>query len=256
VRSTIRHDQRGFTDAQMALVEAFAAQAVIAIENARLFEEIQAASRELEDATRHKSAFISSMSHELRTSLNAILGYSEMLQEEAEELGQETMVADPGKVNAAGKHLLSLINNILNLSKIEAGRMDLSLETFDMTALARDIAAVVQPLVEKDGNTLTLTCPAAIGSMYADLTKVRQSLLTCSAMPRSSPSRAASPWTWRSIRAKSRTGSPSWWRTPASASRRRSRGGCSRRLHRRARTRRPATAAPAWGWRSRGSSAA
>ena len=99
------------------------------------------------------------MSHELRTPLNAIIGYSEMLQEEAEDLGEEAFIPDLQKVNAAGKHLLGLINDILDLSKIEAGRMDLFLETFEVGQLVRDVEAIVQPLVEKNGNTLVVDVP-------------------------------------------------------------------------------------------------
>jgi signal transduction histidine kinase len=179
----VRDDRQAITPAQIALLETFAAQAVIAIENARLFEEIQTKSHELEavneqlaEATQHKSAFISSMSHELRTPLNAIIGYSEMLQEEAEELGQESMTADLGKVNAAAKHLLSLINNVLDLSKIEAGRMELYLEDFAVADLIRDVVAVAQQLVEKNGNTLVVETQPDLGGMHADLTKVRQGL--------------------------------------------------------------------------------
>jgi signal transduction histidine kinase len=178
-----KDDGLPFAEKQVALVETFARQAVIAIENSRLFEEIQAKSRELEtvnrqleEANRHKSAFVASMSHELRTPLNAIIGYSEMLQEEAEDLGAESMVADLGKVNAAGKHLLSLINNVLDLSKIEAGRMDLYLEDFAVADLVRDVVAVVQPLVETNGNRLVVEADDDLGVMRADLTKVRQAL--------------------------------------------------------------------------------
>jgi signal transduction histidine kinase len=179
-----RRQARPFTEAQIELLETFAGQAVIAIENARLFEEIQAKSRELEAvnaelevATRHKSAFVASMSHELRTPLNAIIGYSEMLQEEAEDSGAERMVADLGKVNAAGKHLLGLINNILDLSKIEAGRMDLYLEDFAVADLVRDVTAVAQPLVEANGNRLVVAADGDLGMMHGDQTKVRQCLL-------------------------------------------------------------------------------
>src|SRR3954464_9908309 len=116
------------------------------------------------------------MSHELRTPLNAIIGYSEMLQEEAEDLEQVTLIPDLQKVNAAGKHLLGLINDILDLSKIEAGRMDLFLETFSVSDLIRDVAAIVQPLVEKNANRLLIDCPVDVGAMHADQTKVRQAL--------------------------------------------------------------------------------
>jgi signal transduction histidine kinase len=171
-----RLEVRPFTDQQIRLLETFARQAVIAMENVRLFTELQEKSRELEVASRHKSQFLANMSHELRTPLNAIIGYSEMLQEEAEDLGEQAFIPDLQKVNAAGKHLLGLINDILDLSKIEAGRMDLYLETFDIKALVRDVQAIVQPMVEKNANTLVVTCPPDIGVMQADQTKVRQAL--------------------------------------------------------------------------------
>ena len=116
------------------------------------------------------------MSHELRTPLNAIIGYSEMLQEEAEDLGEDAFLPDLQKIGGAGKHLLGLINDILDLSRIEAGRMDLFLETFEIGRLVRDVEGIVQPLVEKNGNALVVSCPDDIGEMQADLTKVRQAL--------------------------------------------------------------------------------
>ena len=117
------------------LLKTFAAQSALAIQNARLFREIEDKGRQLEVADRHKSEFLANMSHELRTPLNAIIGYSEMLQEEAEDLGAEQFTDDLGKINAAGKHLLGLINDVLDLSKIEAGKMELYLESFDVAAL-------------------------------------------------------------------------------------------------------------------------
>ena len=153
----------------IAVLQTFATQSALALQNARMFKALEAASR-------HKSEFLASMSHELRTPLNAIIGYSEMLQEEADDGGQEPFVADLGKINAAGKHLLELINAVLDLSKIEAGRMELYLEDFDVATLLRDIVAVIQPLAEKNGNRLEVTCAADAGAMHADLTKLRQAV--------------------------------------------------------------------------------
>ena len=165
-----------FPDAVVELLQTFASQSVLAIENARLFQQVEEKSRELEIASRHKSQFLANMSHELRTPLNAIIGYSEMLQEEAEEIGEEAFIPDLQRVNVAGKHLLGLINDILDLSKIEAGRMDLYLETFSIPDLVRDVVSIVQPLVEKNGNTLAVSCTGDLGTMHGDQTKVRQAL--------------------------------------------------------------------------------
>ncbi|MEW6281806.1 MAG: response regulator, partial [Candidatus Eremiobacterota bacterium] len=129
-----------------------------------------------EAANRAKSTFLANMSHELRTPLNAIIGYSEMLQEEAEDLGQESFVKDLEKVRSAGKHLLALINDVLDLSKIEAGKMDLYLETFEVTPVIQDIRNTIQPLAEKNRNRLEVDCPPEVGSIRSDLLKVRQSL--------------------------------------------------------------------------------
>src|SRR6185295_16545772 len=133
----------------------------IAVANAHLFEALQAANSQLAEASRHKSAFLANMSHELRTPLNAIIGYSEMLQEEAEDLDADAFLPDLQRINGAGKHLLGLINDILDLSKIEAGRMDLYLESFDVGQVVRDVASIVQPLIDKNSNTLVVDCPEA-----------------------------------------------------------------------------------------------
>lgn len=130
----------------------------------------------LQQANRAKSVFLANMSHELRTPLNAILGYSEMLQEEAEEKNLDAFVTDLERINSAGKHLLALINDILDLSKIEAGKMDLFLENFDIATLVEEVASTIRPMVEKNSNTLHIECSARLGAMHADQIKVRQGL--------------------------------------------------------------------------------
>jgi hypothetical protein len=165
-----------FTEREEALLQTFADQAVIAIENARLFNELQQKTEELEVASRHKSEFLASMSHELRTPLNAIIGYAELLEEEAADLGDEGYLPDLQKIHSAGQHLLTLISGILDLSKIEAGRMTMFLEDFDIAKLVTEVQAIVSPLVEKNGNRLVVECAGDIGTMHADVVKVRQAL--------------------------------------------------------------------------------
>ena len=139
-------------------------------------QEAETAKEVADAANQAKSEFLANMSHELRTPLNAIIGYSEMLVEEAEDLDQEDFIPDLQKIYRAGKHLLTLINDVLDLSKIEAGRMELFLETFELAPVIQEVATTIAPLVEKNGNTLEITCDQDLGSMYADLTKLRQSL--------------------------------------------------------------------------------
>jgi signal transduction histidine kinase/DNA-binding response OmpR family regulator len=127
-------------------------------------------------ANQAKSNFLANMSHELRTPMNAIIGYSEMLVDEAQSVGEAAFVNDLKKINGAGHHLLSLINDILDLSKIEAGRMDLYPETFNVAGLVQEVAATIMPLVNKNSNVLQVRCDGTIGNIHADLTKVRQSL--------------------------------------------------------------------------------
>ena len=145
-------------------------------ELAQSIKEASKARKVAEQANQAKSSFLANMSHELRTPMNAIIGYSEMLQEEAEDIGQEDFIPDIQKIHSAGKHLLSLINDILDLSKIEAGRMELYLETFDIHDLIQDVVATVKPLLEKNNNEFKLNIADDLTTIYADLTKVRQSL--------------------------------------------------------------------------------
>jgi len=130
-----------------------------------------------ESANSSKSQFLANMSHELRTPLNAIIGYSDLLIEEAEDLDAQDLVPDLEKIRSSGKHLLGLINDVLDLSKIEAGKMEITLESFDVGEVVAAAVAMVRPLIEKNTNTLRLAVDPDLGSMHADLTRVRQILL-------------------------------------------------------------------------------
>ncbi len=145
-------------------------------ERKRAAEELEIARGAAEEANRAKSAFLANMSHELRTPMNAILGYSELLIEEAEDLEQEEFIPDLRKIHQAGGHLLALINGVLDISKIEAGKMDLYLEAFEVGSMLDDVVATIDALIKKNSNTLRIEREGELGSMRADLTKVRQVL--------------------------------------------------------------------------------
>ena len=146
-------------------------------ELSRSQEELAKARDEALRANQAKSSFLAKMSHELRTPLNAILGYTDLLQEEAGDANRPDLIPDIQKINLAGKQLLALVNDILDLSKIEAGRMELYLETFDIVSIIHDAAETVEPLAQKNGNVLEIQASDDLGAMLADAAKVRQALL-------------------------------------------------------------------------------
>ena len=139
--------------------------------------ELERAVTAAKDANQAKSSFLAKMSHELRTPMNAIIGYSEMLLEDATDGGDQRTADDLRKILSAARHLLGLINDVLDLSKIEAGKMQLYLETFDLQTLVHEVSSTIAPLVEKRKNQLVVNCSPSIGSMYGDATKIRQTLL-------------------------------------------------------------------------------
>ena len=172
-------EQRARQESEKARAEIEAKAAALAESNRHLDmarEAAEEARASADEANKSKSAFLANMSHELRTPLNAIIGYSEMLQEEAEEVEQPGLIPDLEKIHGAGKHLLGLINDVLDISKIESGKMTLYLEDFEVAKLVKEVAATVQPLITKHGNRLLVECPPNLGVMHADVTKVRQTL--------------------------------------------------------------------------------
>ena len=172
-----RREAEPFAERQIEVMKVFAAQAVIAIENVRLFNEIQDKSRQLEAANRHKDEFLASMSHELRTPLNAVIGFSEVLIEKMfgdVNAKQEEYLHD---ILASGRHLLSLINDILDLAKIEAGRMDLDLEDFDVAQAIDNAVVLIRERATRKGLTLDTRLDRELGSLRGDQRKIKQVLL-------------------------------------------------------------------------------
>src|SRR6266496_3537353 len=172
-----RKSVRLFTDRQIELATTFADQAVIAIENVRLFDEIQDKNRQLAEASEHKSQFLASMSHELRTPLNAIIGLTEMMVTNAARFGTEKALEPLRRVNAAGTHLLSLINEILDLSKIEAGKLELNPEPVNLSRLIDEVIGTAGQLAEKNNNRLIVEAQDNLGALMADPMRLKQILL-------------------------------------------------------------------------------
>jgi GAF domain-containing protein len=172
-----RCEVRPFTDKQIELVTTFADQAAIAIENVRLFEEIQDKNRQLQQASEHKSQFVSSVSHELRTPLNAIIGLTEMMVKNAARFGTEKAQEPLQRVNRAGTHLLGLINQVLDLSKIEAGKLELNPQTVQVTPLINEVIGTAGQLAEQNKNRLVVDAQENLGALTVDPMRLRQILL-------------------------------------------------------------------------------
>jgi GAF domain-containing protein len=168
---------RPFDDRHIELVTTFADQAVIAIENVRLFDEIQDKNRQLAEASEHKSQFVSSVSHELRTPLNAIIGLTEMMVKNAARFGTEKAQEPLQRVHRAGTHLLGLINQVLDLSKIEAGKLELNPQMVQLAPLINDVISTAGQLAEQNKNRLVVDAPDNLGALTVDPMRLRQILL-------------------------------------------------------------------------------
>ena len=172
-----RNSAGEFAPEVIALLKTFATQSALAIQNARLFREVEEKSRALETASRHKSEFLANMSHELRTPLNAIIGFSEVLSERLFGEINEKQAEYIGDILQSGQHLLSLINDILDLSKIEAGRMELELSDFDLPSSIENTLTLVRERAVRRGIELGRTVDERLGMVHADERKVKQVLL-------------------------------------------------------------------------------
>jgi GAF domain-containing protein len=177
VMALTRSEVRPFSDKQIELVETFADQAAIAIENVRLFDEIQDKNRQLAEASQHKSQFVASMSHELRTPLNAIIGLTEMMVTNAARFGTEKAGEPLKRVHRAGTHLLGLINQVLDLSKIEAGKLELNPESVNLASLIDEVVGTARQLAEQNKNRLVVEAQEKLGALTVDPMRLRQILL-------------------------------------------------------------------------------
>ena len=174
----IRRKRPGsFPQSTIHLLQTFAAQSVLAIQNARLFREIEDKSRQLQQASEHKSQFVSSVSHELRTPLNAIIGLTDMLVKNAARFGTEKAQEPLQRVNRAGTHLLGLINQVLDLSKIEAGKLELNPQTMQLAPLINDVISTAGQLAEQNKNHLVVDTQDNLGALTVDPMRLRQILL-------------------------------------------------------------------------------
>jgi signal transduction histidine kinase len=173
----MRRIVRPFNEKQIDLVTTFADQAVIAIENVRLFDEIQDKNQQLAEASQNKSAFLSSMSHELRTPLNAIIGLTDMMVANAARFGTEKALEPLKRIHNAGTHLLGLINQVLDLSKIEAGKLELSPESVSLAPLIDQVIGTARQLAEQNSNRLVVEVQENLGTLTVDPMRLRQILL-------------------------------------------------------------------------------